>query len=73
MTGDELEIQLMRRRLRNLVDASIAYDEAIRACGNDPERITQYRTVQGEDLDALYAQWMVLARMAKQYLDFESK
>lgn len=43
-------------------DAAINYDAAIKACANDPARMTSYQTGQGEDLDTLYARWIFQAQ-----------
>jgi hypothetical protein len=50
--------------LKAVCHAAIAYDDAVRACANDPARMTEYRTAQGVDLDTLYLNWMVIARGA---------
>lgn len=47
---------------REIVDAAIAYDDAIRSCANDPEKMTEFGTAQGDDLDSLYMRWMTLVR-----------
>lgn len=48
--------------LRYLARAAVDYDEAIMAAAHDPPRLTEYRTVQGDDLDTLYFRLMVRAR-----------
>jgi hypothetical protein len=52
----------LRDELRYLARAAVDYDEAIMAAAADPSRLTEYRTVQGDDLDALYFRLMVRAR-----------
>jgi hypothetical protein len=42
--------------------AAVKYDDAIRSCGNDPQKMSSFCTAQGEDLDKLYFEWMTLAR-----------
>ena len=44
--------------------AAIEYDTAIRSCANSPDRMSSYCSAQGDDLDALYAKWIVLSRAA---------
>ena len=44
--------------------AAIAYDSAINACANDPEKMASFCTAEGDDLDALYLEWIGLARAA---------
>ena len=58
---------ILRRAAPDLLGASraaLAYDDAIRACGNDPERMATYHTAVGESLDALYDAWITKARAA---------
>jgi len=38
--------------------AAIAYDAAIHSCANDPDKMTEFGTAQGDDLDLLYADWI---------------
>jgi hypothetical protein len=52
--------------LRELALAAVAYDDAIRACANDPDKMSSYCSAEGDDLDALYLRWMNLARAALQ-------
>jgi hypothetical protein len=40
--------------LVQLARAAVAYDEAIKECANDPDRMASYCTAEGEDLDTLY-------------------
>ena len=42
--------------------AAVAYDEAIRGCANDPDKMSSYCTAGGDDLDTLYFRWLTLAR-----------
>lgn len=51
-------------RLIAAAEAAIAYDDAIRSCGNDPDKMTSFQTAQGDDLDSLYLDWMTKARSA---------
>lgn len=44
--------------------AAVRYDEAITACGNDPELMATFCTAQGDNLDALYADWIIAAHTA---------
>jgi len=44
--------------------AAIAYDAAIHSCANDPDKMTEFGTAQGDDLDLLYADWIDKARAA---------
>lgn len=50
--------------LRKVAEAAVRYDDAIRACANDPEKMASFCSATGEDLDALYLNWMTLARAA---------
>lgn len=38
--------------------AAVAYDDAIRSCANDPDRMASFCTAAGDDLDSLYADWI---------------
>lgn len=38
----------------SLVAAVLAYDRAIRACANDPEKMSSFCSANGDDLDTLY-------------------
>lgn len=44
--------------------AAIEYDKAIEACAGDPEKMSSFCTAQGDDLDALYFDWITKAREA---------
>lgn len=44
--------------------AAIAYDAAIAACGDDPDKMASHCTAEGQDLDALYLAWISAARAA---------
>lgn len=44
--------------------AALAYDQAIRACANDPNRMSSFCTAEGNDLDALYFAWMSMSHAA---------
>ncbi len=56
-----LLLSILLEKHKQLATASLAYDEAIRACADDPERMSSFCSAQGDDLDALYANWMRLA------------
>ena len=51
-------------RLREACTAAIAYDDAIRLCGDDPSKMSSFCTASGDDLDTLYFDWMLKARKA---------
>jgi len=54
-------------RLPNLV---LEYDKAIKACANDPEKMSSFCTVQGDTLDDLYLQmvdWASLMATGEEY------
>ena len=40
------------------------YDLELQSCGADPDRMTSHCTVQGDDLDTLYAKWINATRAA---------
>jgi hypothetical protein len=44
--------------------AAVRYDEAIRSCGNDPDKMISFCTAAGERLDTLYMDWMTKSREA---------
>jgi hypothetical protein len=44
--------------------AAVRYDESIRSCANDPEKMTSFCTSAGEGLDTLYMDWMTKSREA---------
>lgn len=46
------------------MEAALAYDEAIRSCANDPDKMSSYCTAQGDDLDSLYFGWLDKSRAA---------
>jgi hypothetical protein len=48
----------------NAAAAAVAYDAAIQQCADSPEKMASFCTAQGDDLDALYAHWINLARQA---------
>lgn len=50
--------------LLSAAHAAIAYDAAIRRCGNDPALMSSFCSAEGEDLDALYARWIDSTRAA---------
>ena len=43
---------------------AVKYDDAIKSCGNDPDKMSTYCTAQGESLDHLYTQWQTEAKRA---------
>jgi hypothetical protein len=45
------------------VEAAIRYDAAIQRCANDPSSMSSFCTAEGDDLDALYADWINKARI----------
>jgi len=49
--------------LLKAAEAAVAYDEAIRQCGNDPDKMASHCTAEGDTLDSLYSEWMVAARV----------
>lgn len=55
-------IDALTEQLQELARATVAYDEAIMACANDPALMATYCTAQGDDLDALYFEVMTRAR-----------
>ena len=65
----ELELRLAavtaeRNALLAACEAGVRYDAAIASCANDPDKMASYCTAQGEDLDALYFDWLNRARAA---------
>jgi hypothetical protein len=50
--------------LLEAAEAALTYDEAIRACADDPNKMASFCTTQGDDLDALYDRWINLSRAA---------
>lgn len=44
--------------------AALDYDKEVRACANDPEKMSSHCTSQGKSLDDLYMTWISLALMA---------
>lgn len=49
--------------------AALAYDEAIQACANDHTKMATYCTAQGDDLDALYLNWISASSRAMDTLN----
>ena len=47
-----------RDELLAACEAAIAYDSAIHACANDPNKMASYCSAQGDTLDALYDAWI---------------
>ena len=52
------------KALREAAEAALAYDAAIAACANSPDKMASFCTVAGDDLDALYTRWQSLSRAA---------
>ena len=50
--------------MQEACEAALVYDDAIRKCAGDPDRMASFCTAEGDDLDSLYADWMVKARDA---------
>jgi hypothetical protein len=48
-----------------LAEAVREYDEAIRSCANDPEKMASFCTAQGDDLDMLYFRMVNIVKRAK--------
>ena len=73
ITVDDAE--LVRRAVNNVealanaCEAAIRYDEAIRACADDPDKMASYCTAEGDDLDKLYDDWMSQSRAALAAVD----
>lgn len=58
------EIVRVARLLAGASRAAVAYDSAIAACGDDPNKMASFCTAQGDDLDSLYAEWICKAEDA---------
>ena len=65
---EKMAVRLAREGQR-AKDAMFAYDSAMRRCVHQPERMTGYQTAQGDDLDALYCEWLKAARGLRAALD----
>jgi hypothetical protein len=50
--------------LLEAAEAALLYDEALRSCRNDPREMASFCTAQGDDLDALYDDWIKKSRAA---------
>lgn len=61
--GDRWKLLDALRDAKDACRAALAYDKAIAACGGDPAKMSSYCTAQGDDLDALYNDWLTKARM----------
>lgn len=48
---------------------AILYDDAIRACANDPKKMSSFCTAQGDNLDAIYLDWITKARSYVKKMD----
>lgn len=44
--------------------AAVEYDHAMYSCANDPDKMSSHCTAQGDDMDALYFDWLSKARIA---------
>lgn len=53
-----------RDALREAAKAAIAYDAAIEQSANDPAAMSSFCTATGDNLDALYEDWITKARAA---------
>lgn len=53
-----------RDALREAAEAAIAYDAAIEQSANDPAAMSSFCTATGDNLDALYEDWITKARAA---------
>ena len=42
--------------------AAVEYDNAIRACADDPDKMSSHCTAEGDDLDTLYFRWLTASR-----------
>jgi len=65
--GEDEKIAALISATPELIKAAelaIVYDEAIQQCANDPEKMASFCTATGEDLDALYLDWVTAARTA---------
>lgn len=62
----DADIRLMAaaKDLFQAAQAAIAYDAAIEQSANDPAAMSSFCTVQGDNLDALYDDWVSKARAA---------
>ena len=49
--------------------AGIEYNNALEACGNDPDKMTSYCTAKGDDLDNVYIEWMNKTRIAMELIE----
>jgi len=61
-----LEQQAVIDELVEACNAGIAYDKALQSCGNSPDKMSSFCTALGDDLDALYMDWI---KRTKQALD----
>jgi hypothetical protein len=63
----DAELTALRARialLEKVAEAAIVYDDAIRKCTDDPDKMASYCTATGDGLDELYFNWMTLSRAA---------
>jgi len=47
---------------KDLARAVLAYDHAVQSCGDDPEKMVSFCTIEGDHLDDLYFRMIELAR-----------
>ena len=64
-----IEVRQMLNLGKSACEAAIAYDRAIRACANDPDKMASFCTLQGETLDTLYLDWREKAKYYLQVFD----
>ena len=50
--------------LVKIAELAVAYDNEIKKCANDPDKMASHCTAQGKSLDELYLEWMILSRKA---------
>jgi len=55
--------------MADALKAAVRYDDAIRSCANDPNRMSSYCTAAREDLDRLYLDWITKSRRALSKLE----
>lgn len=60
----DMRLMVAAPELLEACKAALVYDQAIRACANDPDRMSSFCTAEGNDLDALYFAWMSMSQAA---------
>ena len=64
-TNDDVARNVARiALLEKVAEAAIRYDDALLQCADDPKKMASFCTATGDNLDALYLEWMTLARAA---------